>query len=357
MELLLLLIIIPLIVLFILLLQNTQSYSLQKSENLAVHIHVPLSLIKDGHNETTPYGIGIRPDLWKDHHLDKYRGKDGESPLHTHSTNGSIHVESNISRQYTFGEFLDVWGIDKSKIVKVINNGTIIGDYENLALKDASGVFLYIDTLSPERMGIQRFIQYNYSGISIQIPADWVIFPYENSTPPACFVSEIGESFNSEVGFFPPENEYLDTPQIFIEIDDLPVRKVSLNEYSKEHIKNLSTDRIIESIPTIIAGNIGHKIVFEYYGYEWDQVMHYKQMQLWTIKDNKVYLIVYNARSSTYDDYLPILHQMINSVRIDVDKIETVSSYGNLNYGIIKVKNYGCIGVAAPAAANVTGHT
>lgn len=32
------------------------------------------------------------------------------SPLHTHDTSGTIHVESNSYRTYTLGQFLDIWG-------------------------------------------------------------------------------------------------------------------------------------------------------------------------------------------------------------------------------------------------------
>lgn len=76
---------------------------------MAMHIHPLLSVEVDGKNMTVPKDIGINPSLWKDRSLDEY-GMPGMSPLHTHDENGVIHVELTLGRNYTFGEFLNIWG-------------------------------------------------------------------------------------------------------------------------------------------------------------------------------------------------------------------------------------------------------
>ena len=71
----------------------------------------------------------------------------GMSPLHTHDSSGTIHVESSVERDYTLGEFLDVWGgLDTSndKTVKVIVNGQPLPDWRNHILEDKEPINLKI---------------------------------------------------------------------------------------------------------------------------------------------------------------------------------------------------------------------
>ena len=69
----------------------------------------------------------------------------GVSPLHTHDYSGTIHVESTANRNYTLGEFLNVWGIDlEGKTVKATVDGTIVPDYTNHILQDGQNLNLYI---------------------------------------------------------------------------------------------------------------------------------------------------------------------------------------------------------------------
>jgi hypothetical protein len=68
------------------------------SEQLAYHIHQHLAIYDVGQPVTVPGGIGIDQKnnciYW----------------LHTHDTSGVIHVESPSQKQYTLGNFLDIWG-------------------------------------------------------------------------------------------------------------------------------------------------------------------------------------------------------------------------------------------------------
>jgi hypothetical protein len=91
-----------------------------------------------------PTDIGINPSLWKDHSLDQF-GMQGMSPLHTHDSGGTLHVESNSERDYSLGQFLDVWGgIDSSKIIKVTSDGSEVKDYASHVFKDGERIIVEI---------------------------------------------------------------------------------------------------------------------------------------------------------------------------------------------------------------------
>jgi hypothetical protein len=69
------------------------------SEGTVLHIHQHLDLFVDGRKVTVPADIGINTQ------------EQFLSPLHTHDTTGIIHVESPTQRDFTLGQFFDVWGV------------------------------------------------------------------------------------------------------------------------------------------------------------------------------------------------------------------------------------------------------
>ncbi len=78
------------------------------ANTMRMHWHPVLTITMNGSPVTVPAQIGIDQSLWKDHSLDQYGI--GMSPLHTHDTSGTIHVESNTVRDFTLHEFLAIWG-------------------------------------------------------------------------------------------------------------------------------------------------------------------------------------------------------------------------------------------------------
>ena len=112
-----------------------------------MHFHPQLTLVIDGKPATVPAQLGIDPTLWKDHSLDSY-GMQGMAPLHTHDTSGTIHVESYANRYYTFGQLLDIWGLNLSayKQVTMTVNGQPVSDYQNYILKDGDKIILSFST-------------------------------------------------------------------------------------------------------------------------------------------------------------------------------------------------------------------
>jgi hypothetical protein len=65
-------------------------------EQLVFHNHVHLDIFINGQPFTIPSQIGILPGkcfYW----------------LHTHDESGTIHIESPIAKNYTIGQFFDIW--------------------------------------------------------------------------------------------------------------------------------------------------------------------------------------------------------------------------------------------------------
>ncbi len=69
------------------------------------------------------------------------------APLHTHETNGTIHVESNTVKPYTLGQFLNIWGgLDTNgKIGKATVDGVPVSDYRNIILGDKEQIHLDVE--------------------------------------------------------------------------------------------------------------------------------------------------------------------------------------------------------------------
>jgi hypothetical protein len=69
-----------------------------EAEMVQTHFHAHLALLQDGNQVPLPAGIGISQEAqclyW----------------LHTHQTDGIIHVESPGQAKFTLGQFFDVWG-------------------------------------------------------------------------------------------------------------------------------------------------------------------------------------------------------------------------------------------------------
>ncbi len=63
----------------------------------AFHIHADLQIFVAGTPEPVPADIGLASGV--------------ESSLHTHDATGVIHIESAVQRDFTLGNFFDVWGV------------------------------------------------------------------------------------------------------------------------------------------------------------------------------------------------------------------------------------------------------
>jgi hypothetical protein len=129
-------------------LRNVQSE--MKMDPIIMHIHPKLNITMDNKIILVPSQIGIDTSLWKNHSLDKYGmqempGMSGMAPLHTHDNTGIIHDESSVNRNYTLGDFFNIWGMDlNGKIVNATVNGKPIPDFKSHVLKDNEQINLNI---------------------------------------------------------------------------------------------------------------------------------------------------------------------------------------------------------------------
>jgi hypothetical protein len=80
-------------------------------EQLAYHIHAHLQVYVDGQPRQLPAAIGmIGPVAQQTPNGPFYGAQQCYYWLHTHATDGIIHIESPTQAVYTLGDFFDEWG-------------------------------------------------------------------------------------------------------------------------------------------------------------------------------------------------------------------------------------------------------
>lgn len=70
-----------------------------RSEGSVTHTHQHLDIFIEGKSVPVPAEIGVSNEAGF------------ISPLHTHNSDGIIHVESPVVATFTLGQFLNVWGV------------------------------------------------------------------------------------------------------------------------------------------------------------------------------------------------------------------------------------------------------
>jgi hypothetical protein len=170
--------------------------------------------------------------------------------------------------------------------------------------------------------------------------------PYENATYgikiqyPAGYGWQIGFAnqtsednvYNYIVAFRSPLDRVSDTvvETVNIAMENLPPgENITLDAYSTFQISDLTLSGtnfdLRESTPTVLAGIPAYKIVYS----ETLQQVPLQVMQVWAIKDNKVYTISFAAEVSKYSTYLPTVQKMI-------DSFEFINSTSGVNNSIIQ---------------------
>ena len=97
------------------------------------HVHAQLAVYVDGQNLPVPKNIGL--------------ASGAISALHTHETDGVIHLEADAPFQASLSDFFGIWGVkfsdsqlggyknDGSKSVQVFVNGQPVSDPANYVIK------------------------------------------------------------------------------------------------------------------------------------------------------------------------------------------------------------------------------
>jgi hypothetical protein len=79
-------------------------------EQLAYHIHAHLQVYVDGSPRSLPAAIGMLDPVYENTPYGRFYGAQKcYYWLHTHASDGIIHIESPTARIYTLGEFFDEW--------------------------------------------------------------------------------------------------------------------------------------------------------------------------------------------------------------------------------------------------------
>ena len=102
--------------------------------NLALHLHPTLEIEILGERRVLPANIG--------------RTDEGLRVIHTHDSDGVLHVESPVPHQFVLGDFFTIWGktltskcifeycVDDDHGLEMFVNGEKSDLYEHLPLRD-----------------------------------------------------------------------------------------------------------------------------------------------------------------------------------------------------------------------------
>jgi serine/threonine-protein kinase len=142
-----------------------------------------------------------------------------------------------------------------------------------------------------------KFVTYDNPtfGVRIQYPSDW---------------GRLDLSFlqdSADIDFYPLADTSL-AKNLKIQVKNLPFHNMTLEEYTNSQINPLE-EKLLESNTTTLAGIPGYEIVFT-------SVQGLKTMQVWTIKDDKAYIITYVAKEEDYENDLQVAEKMIDSFEI-----------------------------------------
>jgi serine/threonine-protein kinase len=162
-----------------------------------------------------------------------------------------------------------------------------------------------------------RFLNFSNPifGIKIQYPDSWSprVYPYNN------------QGNNTIVGFYSPSKTASQLGNIsgvsgqfvpYLDIFVFDSKNMSLDKIMEGRMKRIqnTTDVVIESKPFTLGGNHeARKLVYSTItgGDEF-----FKKMQIYTIYNNKVYLITFTAQETLFSNYIPLIEKMINTFEI-----------------------------------------
>jgi hypothetical protein len=99
------------------------------------HWHVQLNIFSGSTRIVIPAGIGMSAFCLE--------------PLHTHLADGQIHIESDVNRLYTIGDFFGVWGKPFGSPTQMLVNGSLVTPSATVTLNDRETIELHYDSFSP----------------------------------------------------------------------------------------------------------------------------------------------------------------------------------------------------------------
>jgi hypothetical protein len=131
--------------------QSVDSIQCNANEQLLFHIHAHLAIFVSGTARQVPAEVGIPPGAgclyW----------------LHTHASDGIMHIESPVQRTFTLGDFFDVWrqplgpdqaGPEHGHVTAFYNGALYQGNPRNIPLNRYAKIQLDVGTplIAPEQI-------------------------------------------------------------------------------------------------------------------------------------------------------------------------------------------------------------
>jgi eukaryotic-like serine/threonine-protein kinase len=129
-------------------------------------------------------------------------------------------------------------------------------------------------------------------GIRVQYPSDWGRLD----------LSFLGND-SADIDFY-PLNDVSGAIAVKVQAKTLSSENMTLDDYTKTQI-DFTEEQLLESN---LAGLPAYEIVFTDLGL--------KTMQIWTIKDDRIYTITYTAEEEDFQNDLQIAEMMIKSFQI-----------------------------------------
>jgi hypothetical protein len=166
------------------------------------------------------------------------------------------------------------------------------------------------NTINNQQLALQQETNLTFDdpayGIKSQYPSSWIkIQPGQPS---------IQDDVDVIVAFLRPEvqqNISSALTRIGIGVQHLISQSISLDQYTSNQIETINRQNatMLESSETTLAGIPAHRAVFTLQDTT-------KLMQIWALKDEKAYIITYQANLSGYPEYLPTFQRMVESLQI-----------------------------------------
>jgi hypothetical protein len=124
--------------------QTIDGIACSAKEQVAYHVHTHVSVYANGVLRALPAGVGIvHPVAQQTDEGPFYGATSCYYWLHVHAPDGVIHIESPSTRNYTLGEFFDIWrqpltttevGSVRGRMTIYVNGRLYRGNPRNIAL-------------------------------------------------------------------------------------------------------------------------------------------------------------------------------------------------------------------------------
>jgi hypothetical protein len=160
-------------------------------------------------------------------------------------------------------------------------------------------------TLSDAFAQGQQFETYNdpEGRFAIEYPSDWFV----NEEPNTSMKDMVVQFDSSEPDM--AGNIDITKPNVHVMVRDPLPEETSLERLSNNLVNNMAeAGEIKESNYTTLSGLPAYTIA--------NILFDIHSKSVWTIHNDKIYNIIYNAHSYDYEIYLPVFHQMITSFHI-----------------------------------------